>query len=299
MVETRQAPRARGAAPMGAFLLCSSIWGSTFLFISIGNDTVPPFWAATLRLGLAAPILGVIALLARQPFPRGADLRAVALYGFFGFGLNFPLLYWGERVIPSGLAAVLFATIPLSTALFSAALGVQRLTRRQLLAALVGLVGVGTIFSGQLAGGGLGPALVVLAGATFASVSGVVLHRAGRQAPIPANAVGAAVGFVCCLAFSLVAGERHALPTTFEAIFPIVYLTVAGSIVAYVAMVWLINVWGANRASFVTLVIPVVAVALGVLVRDERFPPLALLGAAIVLLGVFLGVIWKREPGGR
>ena len=109
----------RGTAPWAAFAFCCSVWGSTFLFISIGNDTVPPFWAATLRLFMASLILFGGMAFRRIPRPRGAALRAAVGLGFFQFGLNFPLLYWGELTVPSSLSSIMFATIPLSSALMA------------------------------------------------------------------------------------------------------------------------------------------------------------------------------------
>src|SRR5262245_4638856 len=140
------------AAVLTAFLLCVAIWGSTFLFIAIGNDTVPPVWAATLRLLLAAAILFAVMAVRRLAFPRGAALTAAALYGFFQFGLNFPLLYLSEKRAPSGLAAVVFATIPLSTAFFARWFGLERLSARRLWGALVAVAGIAVMFSGQRSG---------------------------------------------------------------------------------------------------------------------------------------------------
>src|SRR5207249_690607 len=111
-----------------AFLGCVLIWGSTFLVIAIGNDTVPPLWGATLRLALASAILFTIMAVRRLPAPRGAALRASIAYGFLQFGLNMALLYLGEENVPSGLAAVVFATIPLSTVFFARLFGLERLS---------------------------------------------------------------------------------------------------------------------------------------------------------------------------
>ena len=115
-----------------AFIGCCLIWGSTFLAIRIGNEAVPPVWAATIRLVLAAPLLAALVLVTRQRFPRGPALTGAILFGVFNFGVNLSLLYWGERVVPSGIAAVLYATVPLSTALIAAGMGVERLVPRKL-----------------------------------------------------------------------------------------------------------------------------------------------------------------------
>ncbi len=153
-------PGPRPALAWGAWTTCSLIWGSTFLFISLGNDALAPVWAASLRLALAAVLLTLIARLLRHPFPRGRALRAALAYGFLQFGVNFPLLYWGEKTFPSGLTAVLYATIPLSTALMTAALRMERLTPLKLAGAGVALAGVALLFSDQLwrpRGAGAGP----------------------------------------------------------------------------------------------------------------------------------------------
>ncbi|MEK7864007.1 MAG: EamA family transporter, partial [Chloroflexota bacterium] len=119
-----------------AFIACCLIWGSTFLAIRVGNETVAPEWAATLRLLLAAPLLALVVVIRKDAWPRGKALEAAILFGVFNFGLNLALLYWGERVVPSGIAAVLYATFPLSTALIAAGMRVERLRPRKLVAAL-------------------------------------------------------------------------------------------------------------------------------------------------------------------
>src|SRR5262245_46788397 len=118
--------------PWLGFAACSLIWGSTFLVISIGNDALAPVWAATLRLVLATLLLGAWARARRTPMPRGPALRAALGYGITQFGINFPLLYWAELRVPSGLSAVVYATIPLSSALMTRAFGLERLTPQKI-----------------------------------------------------------------------------------------------------------------------------------------------------------------------
>src|SRR5262249_28306669 len=121
-------PGAAGdARPWIAFAACGAIWGSTFMVISVGNDALAPVWAATLRLLLAALLLGAWTVARGRSLPRGAALRAALGYGVAQFGVNLPLLYWGEKVVPSGLSAVVYATVPLSTALITRAFRMERL----------------------------------------------------------------------------------------------------------------------------------------------------------------------------
>ena len=291
--ETRPAghPGPRPALAWAAWTTCSLIWGSTFLFIRLGNDALAPVWAASLRLALAAVLLTLIARALRHPFPRGRALRAALAYGFLQFGVNFPLLYWGEKTFPSGLTAVLYATIPLSTALMTAALRMERLTPLKLAGAGVALAGVALLFSDQLGGRvGLVPGLVIFAAATFAAGSGVILKRGPRQSPLWSNAVGATVGLAVCLDVSFALGEPHPLPARFAAWFPVLYLTLAGSVGAFVLFAWLINHWPVTRVSFIGVVNPVVALLLGWLARDERLTLASLGGSALILVGVIFGL---------
>jgi drug/metabolite transporter (DMT)-like permease len=273
------------------FLACCLIWGSTFLAIRIGNEAVPPVWAATLRLALAAPLLTGLVLATRQRFPRGPALRGALLFGIFNFGINLSLLYWGERVVPSGIAAVLYATVPLSTALIAAALGVERLAPRKIGAAALAIVGVAVIFLGELR---LDVPLIgliaVFFAATAAALSSVFLKRAPQPSAIAANAVGAAIGAIVCLLISLALGEDHALPTTSAGWWPIAYLTIAGSLGAYVLYTWLVQHWPVTNASMVGVVVPVIAVILGALAKGEQRTPESYLGAAVVLIAVIVAL---------
>jgi drug/metabolite transporter (DMT)-like permease len=273
------------------FIGCCLIWGSTFLAIRIGNESVPPVWAATIRLALAAPLLAGLVLATRQHFPRGAALRGALLFGIFNFGVNLSLLYWGERVVPSGIAAVLYATVPLSTALIAASMGVERLVPRKLVAALVAIVGVAIIFAGELKLDVPIEGLVaVFLAATATSVSNVFLKRAPQPSVIAANAIGAVAGTIVCATVSFVIGEDHALPTTFAAWWPIVYLTVAGSLGAYVLYTWLVQHWPVTNASMVGVVVPVIAVILGAVAKQEQRSPESYVGAVVVLLAVLIAL---------
>jgi len=283
-------------APYAAFAGCAAIWGSTFLFISIGNDTVPPMWAASLRLGLASLVLLALTWLTGHTLPRGAALRSAAGFGFLNFGLSFCFLYWGEKTVPSGLAAVLYATIPLSTALFARAAGLEKLRALKIAGALVALAGIGVIFSGQITTQVSPlPLAALFAAATLASASGVVLKRGPRQHPLGANAVGAMVGFAVCTAGSFIAGEPHALPAGARAVLPILYLTLAGSVVAFGLYMWLVNHWEVSRISFIAVVVPVVAVLLGTAVHHEQLTAAHRAGSLLVLAGLVLGILSDRR----
>ena len=279
-----------------AFALCCLIWGSTFLAIRIGTETVPPVWGAALRLALAAPALAAIALATRAHWPRGAALRGAMWFGFFNYGVNLSLLYWGEQTVPSGIAAVFYATVPLSTALLAPLFRIEPLSRRKVTAAIAALCGVTVIFAGELSlavpFAGLA---AIFCAATAAALSTVMLKRAPRQDTVPANAIAALVGLPVCVAVSVLLGEPRDLPATAAAWFPILYLVVAGSLGAYLLYTWLIKTWSVTNASYIGVVVPIVAVILGAIVKQERPAPLTFVGAAIVIAAV----VYALRPPAR
>jgi drug/metabolite transporter (DMT)-like permease len=271
-----------------AFGVCSVIWGSTFLFISINVNTIDPVWAATIRLGLASAILTLLAIIRGQAFPRSSGLVAAVLYGLFGFGVNFPILYWAEQYVSSGLTAVLYSTVPLSTGLLALLFGMEKLKPLKLIGALVGTGGVVLIAGNISEGASIIPVLALLISATSYGVGYLLLKRGPKQSAFGSNAVGTFVGFLICLMISIAVGEDHRPPLKFHEYYPILYLTLAGSVGAYVAMAWLHNHWEATTSSFVMVVIPVVALFLGWLVKDESMSILEIVGTALVLIGVLV-----------
>ena len=279
------------------FVACALIWGSTFLAIRFGNEATPPVWAATIRLALASVLLFGITGAFRMPLPRGEALRGAALWGLFNLGVNLSLLYIGETTVPSGISAVLFATVPLTTALLAAAFGVERLVARKLIAAVVAIGGVAIIFAGELGVAvpfaGL---LTVFAAASAAALANVLLKRAPKQQVIPLNAIGTAVGAIVCLVVSVLLGESHAIPVTMSAWLPILYLTVAGSLGAFVLFSWLVTHWSVSNASLLGVTVPIIAVILGGLVKGEQPAALTYIGAAVVISAILIAL---RAPHAR
>ena len=286
----------RGPAQYAAFAGMCLIWGTTFLVIRIGTESVPPLWGAAIRLVIATALNAIMAVLTRAPWPRGAALRGIALFGFLNLGVNFALLYWGEQTVPSGIAAVFYATVPLTTGLFAWMLGVQSIERSKMIAAGIGLGGVALIFSGELRWGAPAPALLaVFTAATVASLAGVILKKVPPHSTFVVNSIGAAMGACVCFLASLVLGESHALPRSIAGWGPILYLAIAGNLGAYVLYAWLLTQWRVTTVSVGALIIPVLAVIVGAIVRGESPAPETYFGAALVLFGVSWSLFGGRK----
>jgi drug/metabolite transporter (DMT)-like permease len=280
--------------------LCTTlIWGSTFLFIRFGLESFPALWGVTVRLGLATVALTAVAALTKTPFPRGAALRAAAWFGFFQFGLNFSFLYWGQKQVPSGIAAVIFALIPLTNVLAARAFGLERLTPAKLLGAVIALTGVAVLSASQIAGRTDPWSVACIVLAVLSGTLGTVLLKHGpRQSPIASNWAGSIVGIAVALPASFLVGEPHPLPQTWNEIFPLLYLSGVGSIGAFVLFAYLINHWPVSRVGYISVCVPIIALTLGALVRGERIPPLAWLGTVIILAGVVVGLRAQARASG-
>jgi len=311
------------------FAATTIIWGSTWLAISLGNDTLPPVWAAALRLGIAALVMAGLTPLMRQSLPRGRALAHAVGFGVFQFGIGFPLIYWGETRVASGLTAVLFATVPLTSSLLARVMNIERLSRNRMIGALVSIAGIAVIFSGELSAqtsasspglsaqtsasspglsaqtsasspglAGHTPLLPLLAVilATLCAVTGTMIFKKGpRQNVIPANVVACGVAALVCLAISTIAGEPHPWPHGARAVLPVLYLAIAGSVGAFVMWTWLVSRMSVTRLSFMAVITPLIAIALGALVHHERLAPMTLAGGVVVLAGVAIGM--RPTPG--
>lgn len=276
---------ATDSKPYLAFSTVCLIWGSTFLFIGLSNQVMPPMWALCQRLFLAGILLSAIMVIRKIPMPKGEALKAAIGYGIFDFAGNLALLYWGETKIPSGLAAVLYGMSPILSMLMESAFRMEKLDPRRLGGAIVAVAGVGVIFWREIAFGQSPLAIAAVLGAVVTGTLGVILLKRGpSQSSIGANAVGFFAGLPIVLAISFLGHEPHPLPSTAGQIIPLIYLVVMGSLGAFVLFAWLLGKWKVSSASFVAVIVPIIAVILGVLVRHEKLAPGSLVGALLVLV---------------
>jgi drug/metabolite transporter (DMT)-like permease len=286
-------------------MLCI-VWGSTWLAIRIGLQGAPPFLAATLRFVVASLTLGVLAIAFRSRWPANRTEWALVVFvGVVLFTLDYGLIYWGENNgVESGLSAILFATLPLQTALAAKALlPGERLTAQKLAGIALGFGGILVIFRGQIGTAGAEktlPMLALVLGASCAAVATVALKRWGQATdPITFNAGSMAVGTVCLAALSLGAGERWSAPSWPEGTGAILYLALAGSVVTFITWNWLLKAVEATSLSFIALVTPITAVLLGAYLGNETFDAVDLLGAAIVLAGIYVSMSRRLAIFGR
>jgi drug/metabolite transporter (DMT)-like permease len=278
-----------------AFAIIYLVWGSTFLAIRVGVREVPPFLLAAIRFSLAGIILYAWMIARGERSPSGRQWMSAFVLGLLIFVLDYGLLFWAEQRVPSGIAAVMMATIPVFMALSEIIfLQTQRLTVRLAVALLIGIGGVAVLMSRSL---NLGGAPIDKAGALaliVASVSWSVASALTRKLPLPPSKVmssGAqmlAGGVLLALSATLLGEFRNFRPSTVsrEAWLALLYLIVAGSIIAFTAYVWLIHRESPTKVGTYAYVNPVVAVLIGYFLGGEALGLRTILGTFFVLISV-------------
>jgi len=278
-----------------AFAIIYFVWGSTFLAIRVGVREVPPFLLAAMRFVIAGVALYLWMIARGERSPSARQWGSVSVLAILIFVIDYGLLFWAEQRVPSGLAAVMMATIPVFMALSEIVfLHTQRLTVRLALALLVGIGGVVVLVGRSLNLGGApidptGAVALIVAAIAFAISSSL-----SRKLPLPPSKVMSSgtqmlAGGVFLGIASAVLGEFssfHPWTVSRAAWFSLLYLIVAGSIVAFTAYVWLIHHESPTKVGTYAYVNPVVAVIIGYFLGGETLGPRTILGTAFVLISV-------------
>jgi drug/metabolite transporter (DMT)-like permease len=276
-----------------AFLLLTLIWGTTWAAIRVGLEGLPPLTGVALRFLLAGALLLALVPVLRVRFEWSR--RELALWlvnGGLAFSASYSIVYWAEQHIPSGLAAILFASYPLFVAaLAHAALPGERLTGRSAAGVLLGFVGVAVIFSDDLRALGGGDvrrvALVFLLSPIVSAFATVAIKRWGRGLhPLSLTAIPMLLTGVVVGSLALAFERRVQLSFDARSLGALLYLAVLGSAVTFTVYYWMLAHAPATRVALIAYTIPIVAVAVGALLFGEPVRPRVLAGGALVLAGV-------------
>jgi drug/metabolite transporter (DMT)-like permease len=280
-----------------AFAIIYFVWGSTFLAIRVGVREVPPLVLAAMRFSIAGAVLYGWMLARGERSPTARQWGSASLLGIVIFVFDYGLLFWAEQRVPSGIAAVMLATIPAFMALSEIIfLRTQRLTARLGLALLIGLGGVAVLVSRSLNLGGAPIDRVGAAALIFASISWSIASAMTRKLPLPQSKVmssGAqmlAGGVFLTLAATALGEFRDFHPSAVSrgAWFSLLYLIVAGSIIGFTAYVWLIHHESPTKVGTYAYVNPIVAVLVGYFLGGEALSSRTILGTLCVLISVIV-----------
>ena len=278
-----------------AFSIIYFVWGSTFLAIRVGVREVPPFLLAGIRFFIAGLVLFAWMRAKGTASPTVREWRAASLLAIIIFVCDYGLLFWAETRVPSGLAAVVLATIPVFMTLSEILiLRTQRLSTRLAVALLIGIGGVTVLVNRTLS---FGEVPIDAAGACaliIAAISWSIASALTRKLPLPsAKAMSSAsqmlTGGLFLLLTAALLGEFrgfHPQAVSPGAWLALAYLIVAGSIIAFTAYVWLLHHESPTKVGTYAYVHPLVAVLVGYFLGGEALGPRAILGTALVLISV-------------
>jgi drug/metabolite transporter (DMT)-like permease len=290
-----------------AFAIIYFVWGSTFLAIRVGVREVPPFLLAAMRFLAAGAVLYGWMIARGERSPSGREWASAWLLAVLIFVLDYGLLFWAEQRVPSGIAALMMATIPVFMALSEIIfLRTQRLTLRLAIALLIGIGGVAVLMNRSLHLGGAPIDRVGAVALIVASMSWSFSSALTRKLPLPSSKVmssGAqmlAGGMLLTLTAAALGEFRSFHPWTVSrgAWLSLVYLIVAGSVIGFTAYVWLIHHESPTKVGTYAYVNPVVAVLLGYFMAGEALGLRTILGTVFVLISVVVITTTpaKRKP---
>jgi len=287
--------------PLAAFVLTILIGGFNAISVHYTVLELPPFWSATLRLAPASLVLFLLTFILKLPLPKGRALVGAIIFGVLGFGVSYGLMYFGLRKVQPGMAQVILALAPLFTIIFAFFHRQERIRLRALLGALVAAAGIGLIFRQQLHSSV--PVLyfaAVIVGAACIAESGVIAKSFPRNNPVTTNAVGTAVGAVILFAASAATREARVLPVQTTTWLALLFLIFFGTSAFFVLFLYVLKYWPVSTASYQFVLLPLVALSASALITHESLSPVILTGGALVLAGVFVGVLapsihWKSK----
>ena len=280
-----------------AFGFIYFVWGSTYLAIRVGVHEVPPLMFAAMRFFAAGAAVYGWTRMRGERAPSTGEWISACVLAFLIFVCDYGLLFWAEIRVPSGIAAVMMATIPVFIALGEIVfLGTQKLTGRLAIALVVGIGGVAVLTLRSLNLSGmpvepLGAAALIVASISWAV--GTVLMRKLELPPSKVVSSGAQMlaGGVMLFAFSAAFGEFGRFDVrrvSSGAWWALAYLVVVGSIIGFTAYVWLLHHQSPTKVGTYAYVNPVVAVIIGYFLGGEELGMRTVVGTALVIVSVVM-----------
>ena len=280
------------------YIITLLLFGSTWVVVKIGLQTVPPFTFAVVRFVIAFLLLGIAFRIWRYRLPQLPNIRRkIFVAGFLMYGLNFLFIYIGQQWIDSSLAAVLFATMPFFTGILAHFLLPQeRLTKQVIAGMIVGFAGTIALFSNNLTLSGpvLGM-LSLLLSSFFCSWATVLIKRDLNDIPAAQLSILQIPAGLVVLVPPMFLELPLQFDISFASIGALLYLAILGTGAAFIGWYYLLKRVSAVALSLMTFLEPLVAIGLGYLLLNEKLESHFLLGGALILVGVLIAT-FERKP---
>jgi drug/metabolite transporter (DMT)-like permease len=273
-----------------AFFAIYVLWGGTFLAIRVAVLEIPPLFTAGLRFFVAGSVLYSFMRLRGEKSPSPVEWRSIGIIALFMFVVTYGPLFWAVQYVPSGITSVIEATLPITTLALEVFVFRQQPFHLGMLGSVtLGFAGVALLlFKGGNAP--ILPCLVILASGVAWSTGAVLTRSMPLPRSRPLTSGGSMLlGGIVLLALSGLSGEANPLPyIPLRAGIALVYLILAGSLIAFTSYVWLLGRMPATRVASHAYVNPIVAIALGYFVAGEQLTLRDILASLLILLSVFL-----------
>jgi drug/metabolite transporter (DMT)-like permease len=283
------------------FVMICLLWGSTWLAIRVGLESLTPMISAGIRF-LIASLLILLIMKFRNIKPQ-SDKTAYRLYfvmGIFSFVIPFGLVYWAEQFVPSGLASVLFAVYPFFVAIFSFfVFKNDKIGLNKMIGIVAGFTGIVIIFSESFdwnfSDYFLGMLAIVLSGTMQAAIAVSIKKFGGHLHPLSMNFVPMLLAAILMLLIGVLIEDKSRLVFDFNAAASVLYLGVFGSVFTFTGYYWLLKRINIIVLSLVAFITPIIALLLGWIFYNEQLTFRHLVGSMLVLFGLLSANIGGRE----
>lgn len=277
---------------LAAFVLVAVLAGGNAVGIRFSNRELDPLWGAGLRFAAAALILLMAMAVLKLPLPRGRNMRGAALYGLLNFAAAFALIYYGLQELHAGFGQILLALVPLATLLLAIVERQEAFRWAAAAGGVIALIGIVVMSQGALRESiPLVSVLALVGSALCFAQAAIVVGWIRAVHPVSMNAVGMAAGAAVLVVGSVVTSESQAMPELAATWAALAYLIVIGSVVVFVLYVLVIKRWGASRAAYTLVLIPLFTVMYSVWLLDEPVGWELVAGGALVIAGVYVGAL--------
>ncbi len=279
------------------FLIPTIIWGSTWLAITF-QLTVNPLYSIIYRFLLASGILLFYSIIKKLPlkFPLKTH-KDLFLLGITLFGFNYFFTYTAEKNLTSGLVALCFSTMVIFNSLNARIFLKQKINFKVILGGIIGLIGLAILFKNDLlnftlsskTGKGI---IFTFLGAYCASLGNIVSAKIQKEGTpiIQSNTFGMLYGALTMLFIALISGIMPQIDLSFSYLTSLLYLSVFGSVIAFGSYLKLLGKIGPQKAVYITLLIPIVAIVLSALFENLSLQPHSIIGIAVVLAGNYIAL---------
>lgn len=274
------------------YILITLLWGSTWVAIRIGLDSLTPMFSVGLRFFLASIFVYLVMKIYKVNLQT--DSLSIKLYlflAFFSFIIPFSMVYWAEQFVPSGLTSVIFAVFPFFVILFSwlfmpnSQVGIYKL-----IGVLIGFIGITVIFwpdiSLDFSEYSLGMIAILGSSAIQGLVAVIIKKHGSKLNPLSMNFVPLLIAGIVLIPVGLIFEDSQSLVFDFKAISSILYLAFFGTVITFTTYYWLMQKINVVILSLSTFLTPIIALLLGVFVMHEKFTNYHFAGSSLVLIGI-------------